>query len=80
MKSLFLLLTLTTSVLLGCSSGVKLVSNGKSDCKIFVSQNALKPEKYAAGELQKYIHQISGAALPITHELKHLQFSDCFKI
>ena len=70
MKYLFLLLTLTTSVLLGCSSGVKLVSNGKSDCKIFVSQNALKPEKYAAGELQKYIHQISGASLPIVDKAK----------
>ena len=80
MKNLFLTLIAASTFLLGCSSGRKLISNGKSDYKIFVSEKALKPEKYAAGELQKYIHQISGAALPITHELKHLQFSDCFKI
>jgi hypothetical protein len=66
----YLFLTIITAFLLGCSSGNKLVSDGKSDYKIFISKSALKPEKYAAAELQKYILEISGAAIAIVHEAK----------
>jgi len=66
----YLFLTIISAFLLGCSSGSKLVSNGKSDYKIFISNKASKPEHYAAGELQKYIQKISGAKIAIVHEAK----------
>lgn len=53
-----------------CSSKTELVSNGKSDFKIFISKNAAKPEQYAAMELQKYLQKISGCLLPIVNENK----------
>ena len=42
-----------------------LASGGKSDYKIVVGQNASPSEKHAAGELQMFLEQISGAKLPI---------------
>lgn len=70
MKNLFVFIILTTVLLAGCSPANKLTSDGKSEYKIFISKDALKPEHYAAGELQKYIEKISGAVLPIVHEAK----------
>jgi hypothetical protein len=55
------------AALYGCSSGNELVSNGKSDYKIFVSKNATIPEKSAAIELQKYLKQITDCDLEITN-------------
>ncbi|GAB3267150.1 hypothetical protein GCM10027347_35650 [Larkinella harenae] len=67
MKYLALLLALLT---LGCSSGSKLISDGKSEYKIFVSDRASKPEQLAASELQKYLQKVSNCTLEITHETK----------
>ncbi len=55
--------------LFSCDTSNELVSNGKSEYKIFVSSAATIPEKSAALELQKYVHKISGCTLPITHEV-----------
>lgn len=57
-------------VISGCSSEEKLVSDGKSDYQIFVSQDAAPPEQLAAKELQLYLEKISGVQLPVTHEPK----------
>jgi len=53
---------------IGCSEKIDLVENGASDYKILLSDEASPSEKYAASELQKYIHQISGHQLPITND------------
>lgn len=64
-----------------CSTENALIKNGKSDYKIFISGSALKPEHYAAAELQKYLHKISGYTMEIVHETKpgdkliHIGFS-----
>lgn len=49
----------------GCSGDQPLIENGESHFKIFVSENALPSEKYAASELQKYLMEITGLELPI---------------
>lgn len=64
----YLFLTIITAFLLGCSSASKLVSDGKSDYKIFISKSALKPEHIAAAELQKYLEKVSGYKMEIIHE------------
>ena len=51
-----------------CSTTSDLVSDGRSDYKIFVSAKASVPEKSAALELQKYINKISGCKLEITNQ------------
>jgi hypothetical protein len=61
--SLFLFFALRPKVF---SKDVNIIFNGKSDYKIFVSEKASKPEKYAAAELQKYIQLVSGCKLPVT--------------
>ena len=57
-------------ILSGCSNNDYLISSGKSDYVIYVSENAAAPEKYAARELQKRLKEISGCELPITHSKK----------
>jgi hypothetical protein len=49
------------------SDKLLLVKNGKSEYKIYLSDNAIPSEKYAAIELQKYIYKISDYKLPITN-------------
>lgn len=44
---------------------VRLVSDGKPDAVIAISENANKSVSFAAEELQKYIGKMSGAKLPI---------------
>ncbi len=51
----------------GCTGDHALIEDGKSVYKIFVSERALPSEKYAAGELQKYLKEITGCELPIVH-------------
>ena len=68
MKYLLLAIAVCTGALLGCSSGNKLVSDGKSDYKIYVSETASEPEHYAATELQKYLQKVSGYSMEITHK------------
>jgi hypothetical protein len=60
---------LALAILFSCSTSSELVSNGKSEYKIFVSKSATIPEKSAALELQKYLGKISGCTLPITNEV-----------
>ncbi|MBW7892907.1 MAG: DUF4838 domain-containing protein [Chitinophagaceae bacterium] len=48
-----------------CSSPDNLVTDGHSDYKIVVSEEALPSEKYAAEELQHYIEKISNSKLAI---------------
>lgn len=58
--SLFILLGLFS-----CSSSNNIIDGGKSNYKIFVSNNASRTEQYAAAELQQYLFKISGYQLPI---------------
>ncbi len=44
----------------------KLFSNGKSDYRISLTENASESEKFAAKELQHWLKEISGAELPIS--------------
>lgn len=48
-----------------CSSSGNLVTDGHSDYKIVVSQEALPSEKYAAEQLQYYIEKVSNSKLEI---------------
>jgi len=58
------------------SGKLVLVENGKSDYRIYLSDNAVLAEKHAASELQKYIYEISACKLPITNKyqesVKHI--------
>jgi hypothetical protein len=67
MKSLTVIAVLLATLFLSCSSKKTLIADGKSEYKIFVSQSAPQPEKYAATELQKYLKAISGVQLDITN-------------
>ncbi|RLD35158.1 MAG: hypothetical protein DRI73_02925, partial [Bacteroidetes bacterium] len=53
--------------LYSCSNNNYIIRKGKSDYSIFVSEHASQPEKYAAAELRKYLKEISGYELPLTH-------------
>lgn len=61
--ALLLVVILTT----GCSRDQTLIENGESQFEIYVSENAIPSEKYAAIELQKYLKQITGCELSIVH-------------
>ena len=50
-----------------CSNNNFLIRNGESDYHIYVSAQAGRPEKHATFELQKYLKEISGCELPVTH-------------
>ena len=63
-------LLMTALGLQGFASNNNLITNGKSDYKIFVAESALASEKYAATELQKYLYKISACNLEITHVAK----------
>ena len=67
---LFMFLLVGLLTIHGCARTSDLISNGKSDYKIFVSEKAIKPEKNAALELQKYLQKVSGCKLEITNEVK----------
>lgn len=54
-------------ILCSCSNNNFLIRNGKSETHIFVSAGADRVETYAAFELQKYLQEISGCKLPVTH-------------
>ena len=45
-----------------------LVRSGKNEHAIVLASDASLSEKHAAGELQKFIEEISGAKLPIVGE------------
>ncbi|MBI4026612.1 MAG: DUF4838 domain-containing protein [Verrucomicrobia bacterium] len=44
---------------------LSLISKGRSSYVISIRKNAEEPERFAAEELSRYLHQISGARLPI---------------
>ena len=45
-----------------------LVAEGKPKGVIVVAKDAAAPEQFAAGELQAYVAEMSGARLPIAHQ------------
>ncbi|NOZ21773.1 MAG: DUF4838 domain-containing protein [Planctomycetes bacterium] len=47
---------------------IRLVEGGQSKYSILVAEDAPRPIRFAAQELQRYVQEISGAALPITSE------------
>ncbi|MBW7892622.1 MAG: hypothetical protein H3C48_16670, partial [Chitinophagaceae bacterium] len=51
----------------GCSSSNNIIDGGKSNYKIFVSNNASRTEQYAAAELQQHLFKISGYQLQIVN-------------
>lgn len=55
-------------ILNSCSRGGKIIQNGSSNYKIFVSGDAIASEKHAAKELQTYLFQISNCTLEIVHQ------------
>lgn len=61
---IFLFYTFLTG---SCTGDHALIEEGESEFKIFVSDKAIASEKYAAGELQKYLKEITGCKLPIVH-------------
>ena len=66
---IFYVASILVTILFFCSCSDKnyLIQKGESDYHIFVSEQADQPEKYAATELQKYLMEISGYELPVTH-------------
>lgn len=48
-----------------------LCQKGKTDYTIVLSQKASLPERFAAGELRKYLKKICGADFPVTDTGKH---------
>jgi hypothetical protein len=68
MKYLFMFCLLSGIFLAGCGQQSKLVHDGNSAYKIFVSDKAPLPEKLAATELQTYIEKVSGYKMEITGE------------
>lgn len=59
------LIVLWSSVYGSTGNSVQLVRNGHSAYRIALSGNASEIDKKAAGELQKYLNEISGVSLPI---------------
>ncbi len=57
-------------LLFACGNNQNLVNKGRSDYKIFVSENAQESEKFAAGELQKFLAEISGVTIPVVNSAK----------
>lgn len=49
---------------------LKLVENGKSAYSIRIARDASPSEKRAAGELQRFLREMSGASLPIVEDAK----------
>jgi len=58
---------LNTLLSVGCAGDQPIIEDGTTQFKIYVSENALLPEKYAASELQKYLTEITGLELPIVN-------------
>ncbi len=46
-------------------AALALADAGKTDCVIVVGKDAIDPERYAASELARYLHEISGADFPV---------------
>src|SRR6476620_11048652 len=67
LKRLILVLAIPAACGLAAESAkyLMLAAGGRSEYTIVVAPQAQLPERFAAQELQKYIHQISGVILPI---------------
>lgn len=59
-----------TATHFSCSTSSDMILNGKSEYKIFISDQAIIPEKAAALELQKYLQKVSGCKMEITSKAK----------
>lgn len=66
-RGLRMALFMSTLSLSGSAAALEIARNGQSNYVIVVGENAIPAEKTAATELQKYVHLISGAELPIVH-------------
>jgi hypothetical protein len=68
--------TVGTGAVLACSlalaapasAAVTLARNGKPAAQIVVRPDAPEPERFAAGELRRYVKQMSGAELPVVDQ------------
>ncbi len=61
-------LAIQLNAILILSTSAQLIVDGKSEYTIYSSPAATETERYAAQELQQYLHEISGVQLPITQE------------
>jgi len=68
-KNIVLIITLLLFSIFttGCTGNEPIIENSESQFKIYVSESAIPSEKYAAGELQKYLKEITGLKLPIVN-------------
>lgn len=65
-----LFVTMSLFIFGSCSYKSTIVSDGKSNYKIYVSIKAIDSELFAAHELQKYLYKISGCQLDIVREMQ----------
>lgn len=65
--------SIALSLITGCAKtdGVVVAKNGKSDYRIVIAEDASFSTAHAAGELQKFIHEMSGAQLPVVSDLEN---------
>ena len=73
LSRLFIFGTLALLLIAGCAKtdGVVVARNGKSDYRIVIAENASFSTVHAAGELQKFIHEMSGAQIPVVSDLEN---------
>jgi hypothetical protein len=57
------------------AASFRLIENAQARSEIVVTANAAEPERRAANELQQYLHQISGATVPISERATAGTFS-----
>lgn len=55
----------------GCQSRVELVTSQQSEHQIVVTENATQSVKFAARELQQFIHEMTGTELPVVNEAQN---------
>ena len=67
--SIFILL-LTGFCIEGCDTGITVANNGSSEYRIVVSDTSSPSTVYGAGELQKFLEEMTGAEIPIIFDLE----------
>ncbi len=68
MRKLFIAV-LPLLAMFSCTPDGVLMKNGESSYKIFVSEDAVQSEKYAAEQLQEYLFKTGGSRLEITNRI-----------
>jgi len=69
--SIFVLL-LTGFCIEGCDTGITVANNGSSEYRIVVSDKSSPSTVYGAGELQKFLEEMTGAKIPIISDLESM--------